>query len=578
MGRTAGNGDKLRGGYYTPPAVARRLARWAIRSGNDRILEPSCGDGVFLAAAADELVCHGICAKKRERQLVGIELIPAEADKASTRMACSPVAQNVRVIAGDFFAWLKSQEPGGFDVVLGNPPFIRYQQFLEPSRTLAMEFMQARDLRPNRLTNIWVPFVVAVTALLRPGGRIAMVLPAELLQVSYAAQLRQYLVDNFGRITIYACNEMFFPDAEQEVVLLLAENRLPAQSSANRCDISLVEAASIDELLTGNPNTERSEADRKYIQHDTEKWLKYLLGRREIDLMRSLRRHEAIGVLADHASVDIGVVTGKNEFFVLTREQVREYGLEDFVIPLVGRSVQLPGAVLRKQEHESLARQGKRVHLLHLNGRPAERFTTGVRDFVAWGERSGFHAGYKCRIRDPWYYVPSVWEPDCFFFRQIYDFPRVVVNKAGATSTDTIHRMRCKGNGTRIASSLYTHLTAASAEIEGRSYGGGVLELEPTEAERLLVPKRLNGAMAIDEADKLIRQGRLPEVLEHNDRVILQEALGLSERECAMLKRIWSKMRNRRRARKRRRSPSSLPNRSVPCHCERSEAISYTQG
>ena len=265
--------------------------------------------------------------------------------------------------------------------------------------------------------------------------------------------------------------------------------------------------------------------------------MKYLLDRGEIDFMRSLRRHEAIGVLADHASVDIGVVTGKNEFFVLDQEQVKEYELEDFVIPLVGRSVQLSGAVLRKQEHEDLARQGKRVHLLHLNSHRAEQFTPGVHDFIAWGEQCGFNTGYKCRIRDPWYNVPSVWEPDCFFFRQIYDFPRVVVNKAGATSTDTIHRMKCKGNSTRLAGSLYTHLTAASAEIEGRSYGGGVLELEPTEAERLLVPKRLNGAMSIEEADRLVRQGRLADVLEHNDRVVLQDAVGLSKRDCRALNR-----------------------------------------
>lgn len=564
MARTVANGNKLRGGYYTPPAVARRLAHWAIRSGSDHILEPSCGDGVFLAAAAEELVSRGMSAKKRESQLVGIELIPTEADKASAGIAGSPIAWNAEVIAGDFFTWLKAHEPGGFDVVLGNPPFIRYQQFPEPSRTLAMEFMQARGLRPNRLTNIWVPFVVGATALLRTGGRIAMVLPAELLQVSYAAQLRQHLADNFGRITICACNEMFFPGAEQEVVLLLAEDRLPVQSSANRCDISLVEAASSEDLLTGHPNTERGEADRKYVQHDTEKWLKYLLDRREIDLMRSLRGHEAVGVLADHASVDIGIVTGKNEFFVLSREQVEGYGLADFVIPLVGRSAQLPGAVLQKQEHEDLARQGKRVHLLHLSEHAAEQFPAGLRDFIAWGERSGFHTGYKCRIRAPWYHVPSVWEPDCFFFRQIYDFPRVVVNQAGATSTDTIHRMKCKGSRARVAGSLYTHLTAASAEIEGRSYGGGVLELEPTEAERLLVPKGLNGAMSIEEADRLIRHGRLPEVLEQNDRVILQDALGLSPRDCTMLKQIWSKMRDRRRARKRRQHLRTLPTSITP--------------
>ena len=216
------------GGYYTPPALARWLAHWAIRSGGDRILEPSCGDGVFLAAAAEELVAYGT---SQESQVVGVELVPAEAAKAWTKVACSPIAKKVNVFPSDFFTWLRSCESDAFDVVLGNPPFIRYQQFPEPSRTLAMAFMQRKGLQPNKLTNIWVPFVVAGTALLREGGRLAMVLPAELLQVTYAAQLRQFLADSFGRITIFACNEMFFHDAEQEVVLLLAEDKLSRRAA-----------------------------------------------------------------------------------------------------------------------------------------------------------------------------------------------------------------------------------------------------------------------------------------------------------------------------------------------------------
>ena len=112
--------------------------------------------------------------------------------------------------------------------------------------------------------------------------------------------------------------------------------------------------------------------------------------------------------------------------------------------------------------------------------------------------------------------------------------------------------MKCNSSASRIAANLYTHLTAASAEIEGRSYGGGVLELEPTEAERLLVPKELNGAMTVTEADKLVRKGRLADVLEYNDRVVLQGALRLSKKDCKMLKQIWSKMRDRRMSRSRR--------------------------
>ncbi len=544
------SGDKLRGGYYTPQAVADALCRWAIRSPVETVLEPSCGDGAFLRAAAKRLKDLGAPSSRLGNQVTGVEITPEELQKAAMAFREASGA-DCTAHAGDFFEWTVFAPRQTFDCAVGNPPFIRYQNFPPSARGLAMALMERAGLRPNRLTNIWVPFVVGVVLKLRENGRLAMILPAELLQVSYAAQLRQFLADSFRRLTIFTCNEMFFANAEQEVVLLAAEDKLARPSSINRCDIAMVETRSIDELLGRALNTDRGEQESKFVQHETEKWLKYFLRPREIAFMRSLREHPTVVTLAHHATVDVGVVTGKNDFFVLSWEEAERHELRDFVVPLVGRSAHLSGAVFRRKEHELLSREGKRVYLLHLAQRPEDQFPTGLRKFILAGERSGYHRGYKCRIRNPWYCVPAVWEPDCFVFRQIYDFPRFVVNKARATSTDTIHRLRCSVSASRLAGNMYTHLTAASAEIEGRSYGGGVLELEPTEAERLLVPKELNGAIPISETDRLVRDGRLAEVLEQNDRAVMQKHLGLSRAECKMLQGVWDKMRNRRQARKR---------------------------
>ena len=131
----------------------------------------------------------------------------------------------------------------------------------------------------------------------------------------------------------------------------------------------------------------------------------------------------------------------------------------------------------------------------------------------------------------------------------------MVLNQAGATSTDTIHRLTGKKDKPeRIIANTYTWLTAASAEIEGRSYGGGVLELEPTEAERLLMPATINGALPLAECDKLTRAGRLDDVLEENARIVLMGHMGLSQADCYVLRDIWMKMRDRRNARRRGRS------------------------
>lgn len=545
--------DKLRGGYYTSSEVATWLCTWAIRSPKDRVLEPSCGNGVFLEAAAKRYTELGAHSPTISNHLIGIEILAAEAASARAKLKglLGPRARNV-VETADFFDWSQRNKQPTFDVVVGNPPFIRYQTFPEPHRSRAMTIMVEQGLSPNRLTNIWVPFVVAAVSSLRPGGRLALVLPAELLQVTYAAQLRSFLTDRFARIDIIACNELFFENAEQEVVLLLADGALAAASEENSCRVTMTESPTLIEITNQRPAVVLAAAQPKTIRHDHEKWLKYFLTEPEITFMRALRASEVTANLSNHASVDVGVVTGKNEFFVLTSGQISELGLENYTAPLVSRSAHLTGSRINKADWRAMSAAGDRVHLLNLAPTKSTKPLGALARYIRFGEGNEVHKGYKCSIRAPWYAVPSVWIPDGFLFRQIYDFPRVVLNQAGATSTDTIHRLTCKTEKPeRVIANTYTWLTAASAEIEGRSYGGGVLELEPTEAERLLMPAKLNGAMPLAECDRLTRAGKLDDVLEENARIVLMGHMGLSKADCQLLRNIWIKMRDRRMARRR---------------------------
>lgn len=552
--------DKLRGGYYTPRFIADALVSWAVRAPSDRVLEPSCGDGVFLTAAARRLLALGAAPEAAAQQVIGVELLEGEASKAGEAFR-SCVGHDATMHCGDFFSFCDSRVLSDFDCAVGNPPFIRYHDFPERSRTLALNLMLFLGLRANRLTNAWVPFVVACTDALRRGGRLGMVLPAELLQVSYASQLRSFLVDSFERITLVTCNRMLFDAAEQEVLLLLADARRPARTSGGTCRIAAVEAETADQLVLRLDRRAHRAGVGKTVNHETEKWVKYFLTSREISLMRELRASGACGELRQFASVDVGIVTGRNEFFVLSKNEVERFSLYPYTLPLIGRSAQLRGAIVTSADWRQLEQDGDRVYLFHADSDGNGDLSATAQAYIAQGEKLGCHQGYKCSIRKPWYALPSVWMPDCFLFRQIYDFPRVVLNRAQAASTDTIHRVKCQVDARLFAQNVYTHLTAASAEIEGRSYGGGVLELEPTEAEKLLVPRALGTAVPLDEVDRLVRAGRLEDVLVENDRVVLMERMGLSRSECAMLRRIWRKLRERRRA----RSRSALAPQSAAC-------------
>lgn len=547
--------NKLRGGYYTPQPVADWLALWALRTRHDSFLEPSAGNGVILEAGVSRLLSLGAERCELSALIRGVEITPAEADIARDKIErLAGSGARGLVDSGDFFAWFRAQRDRRFSAVLGNPPFIRYQSFPEPARGRAMLLMQEFGLRPNKLTNIWVPFVVAATESLEENGRLALVIPAELLQVTYAAQLRAYLTERFARVAVVTCNELFFEKAEQEVVLLLAEGALARRTPANRCHVSVVEAQTVRGLVASDPVALLASAEEKDVRGgDGEKWLKLFLTTQEIEFMREARRHPRVAELSRFARVDVGVVTGNNAWFVLRASEVAARKLKGMTAPMMSRSAHLRGAVVTPDDWAALAAADERVNLVNIRRRDDEPLPTAAAAYVEVGEADKVHLGYKCSIRTPWYHVPSMWNPDAFLFRQIHDFPRFVRNRVVATSTDTIHRVTAHGcDPDALVATTFTHLTAASAEIVGRSYGGGVLELEPTEAERLLVPDMLDAAVPLAEADIMMRAGRLGALLEENDRRVLVGELSFSGDDCARLKGVYEKMRDRRMARGKR--------------------------
>lgn len=559
MSKPAPSYQKLRGGYYTPKTIADFLAKWAIQSSKAEVLEPSCGDGVLLESALQVLVERGARRKHAAEFLHGVEIDEHEANKAVQRIEALGSNPSMFLIhVGDFFAYCKEHlgDKQLFDVVIGNPPFIRYQNFLEEQREPAFELMRKAGMSPTKLTNMWVPFVVASSFLLNENGRLAMVIPAELLQVNYSAELRRFLSDYYRRLTIVTFKKLVFEGIQQEVVLLLGE-----RDKGGPTGVRTIELGSAADLASYE-HTDFSTSELKPIDHSTEKWTQYFLTNREISLLRTLRENAGLTEAGDIIDVDVGIVTGQNQFFVLNREQVEYRRLEDFTVPIVSRSGHLRGVVFTEVDWHGNVEANLPAHLLHLPDIPLDELDDAARGYVLSGEAMRLNAGYKCRIRARWYRVPSVWTPDAFMLRQVHGYPKIIVNKAAATCTDTIHRVRLR-NGVKadlVAAAFLNSLTFAFSEVVGRSYGGGVLELEPNEAEKLPIPMRGGEGLDLNELHKFLLDDDINSALDVTDEVLLVGGLGLSRRDAKMLRGIWQKLRDRRINRKHTsKRPAHLP-------------------
>lgn len=511
-GKAGITADKIRGGYYTPAPIARFLAGWVTQAG-PRVLEPSCGDGRILR----ELAALTDGAR-------GVELVAAEAAKARV---FAPVD------TADLFSWSGGS---GWDGVAGNPPYIRFGHWNAGQREPAMAVLRREGLRPNRLTNAWVPFVVAATTLVREGGRVGLVLPAELLQVSYAAQLRDFLVSRYREITLVSFRRLVFDGVLQEVVLFCG---VVGSGPARIRTVQLDDADGLAEADLRAPSAPA-------LLHEREKWTAYFLDPPQIRTLRALAESAVLTRFGRAAEVDVGIVTGRNSFFTFTDAQACELGLVEHCVPLVSRSAQLTGLFYDTDCRTSDLNAGQRTWLLHA---PADPQDAALLAHIAAGERAGVHRGYKCSLRKPWWITPSLWIPDLFMLRQIHLAPRLTVNAAEATSTDTVHRVRAApGTDPRaLAAVFHNSATFAFAEIMGRSYGGGILELEPGEAEQLPIPPPAcaDADLAAD-VDLLLRASEIEKALDLVDRRVLIEALGVPAQVVAQCRTAWLALQGRR--------------------------------
>lgn len=521
--------EKLRGGFYTPNSIAAFILKWAFNGNKELdILEPSCGDGVFL----QEIQKGGY----QYNSVTAIEFDEVEAEKSKNIGLADS-----EVIHSDFHDFCINTKKR-FDLIIGNPPYIRYQYFNKQQQKFAAEIFGKAKLKYSKLTNAWVSFVVGSSLLLKEQGKIGFVLPAEILQVSYAQTLREFLAKFYNKINIVSFEKLVFPDIQQEVVLLLCE-----KNNSKTHLIEHLELRDADELQ--KLDVARLKSPKKKIDFKSNKWTFYFLDQKEIDFLEKLQESQQIQKLGKYAKVEVGITTGSNPFFTVPLSTVQFYDLEKYAKPLVGRSVQVPSAIFTQKDWQKNRSMEARTHLLTFPKMVDLNGSIGARDYIAWGEEQKINEGYKCRIRDEWQIVPSLRISDALFIRRNNLYPKLIINEAEAYTTDTMHRVTVKPNVEikALTASYYNSLSLAFSEICGRSHGGGVLELMPNEVEEILLPYNSNNAELLPEIDKMIRAKKdISEILNITNQKILKKNFGFSDSEIELADSIWKKLSKRR--------------------------------
>lgn len=539
---------KTRGAFFTPPAIADFLAAWAVNDDpNAKLLDPTCGEAVFLLAAGRQLRRNGAATGVLHQQLFGVDIHEESLDRAMRLLETQGL--DAHLLAEDFFSVPTPSQLGcplpEMDAVIGNPPFVRYQDHIGNARRRSASAALAQGVRLSGLASSWAALLVHACGFLKPDGRLAMVLPAELLTVHYAEPLRRWLRERFAAVHLVLFERLQFADALEKVVLVVARG-------SGGCDaFSLYHVKDATDLRKLRPFDHFN-----VTPADDGKWTDLLLPIHHRQLFKRVAARGFVP-LDGYGAPELGTVTGANAYFALPETTRREYGLKEEQLARISPpgTKHLRGLSFTRKNWDDLRRADESVWLLQPR---AGDSSTALRRYLRHGENLGVPAAYKCRVRKPWWIPPLVSPPDLFFTYMSHRYPRLVTNSARVAFVNSMHGVRFRAGVPRIAKTALPLLalnsvTMLGAEVHGRSYGGGVLKMEPREAAILPVPDPSILADAWDRIkaersslNRQLRKGTWTAVVKRVDEVVLRQALGLSADEGRELHEAARSLRERR--------------------------------
>jgi adenine-specific DNA-methyltransferase len=477
--------EKLRGGFYTPDGLVEccldRVGRLVGDREELRVLEPSAGDGAFLRG----LSRHALGSKVAS--VTAVEVLPEEA--AKTAAFLNGQRWNNDVVRSSVLSWSLASR-SEFDVAVGNPPFLRFQFVSDRDKVDLPSVAELLGTQFNGVSNLWIPVFLAALNRLTPGGVFGFVVPSECFTGVSAGVARKWLLAWIDELHIDMFEPGSFPGVLQEVVVVSGRRR--KQQALKSAKLSFSEG---DSTWTHR------------ISIGPESWTQFLLRKRHVEAMSIVDSLPIVRRLSEVAKFEVSTVTGANSFFTVDPSTARSNKLEPWTIPLLARIRQAPGLIFENEDYRQLVENDEHSLMLDFSEDRPVPSSGKPRQYIEAGVSERFNERYKCRIRSPWYRVPVVLPGELLLSKRSHRFPRVVRNQATAVTTDTIYQGRMI-DGQRpeaFVASFHNSTTLLSAEIEGRSFGGGVLELVPSEISRIRVFSLPKMARSLKRLDNIVR-------------------------------------------------------------------------
>lgn len=526
---------KKTGSYYTPPFLSAFILKHIdLRMGSDpgfSILEPSVGDGEFLRAFSKSKLAN----RKGHLSFTCIEKIKPEIEKAKSSKTLDWACKVAfKFENADFLKWQPTIRKR-FSLIIGNPPYIQKKLLKNTQVDICKTIHAAAEIPQSTVKNIWSSFLIRCTQLLKPNGIIALVLPAELLQAKFAKPIREYITSQFDRTEIFTFEELLFDSIGQDTIVLLGYKKCKDKgiyytSIKNKEQLS-------DNSFTLSRNDLLVKLNIKLTHH--------ILSGDEIEFLTKLKKK--LNPVSSYCTSKPGIVSAANKFFIVDLETEKQFGLHRYSEPIIQKGLYVNGSVtFNNKDLRDLQASGHPFKFLRFESRGHRTFSKSVQSYLRLGIKEGIHKRFKCEERDHWFAIPNFEEPpEGFFFKRCHHYPKLLRNSAKVLVTDSAYEIAMKKDCSieGLIFSFYNSLSLCFAEMEGRYYGGGVLELTPNEFKSIPIPFSQVSKRNFQAYTSFFEgKSSINDVLDRFDSEILCKELEISTTEIVKIRSIRDKL------------------------------------
>jgi adenine-specific DNA-methyltransferase len=354
------------GQFRTPPDVGKFMQTWAT-SGDDVVLDPGIGAGTLTSPFHPQWVLN-----TGPAYVDGIDRSPLSRLMGTTALTIA--RQDHDLQRQDFLALTPADLPREPDAIVCNPPYTR-------AEALPREYKHAINAQAQRETGLDVDlasplytyFIYHARRFLRPGDRAAFIVPHHFLAADYGESLKRFLLDEFDikALVLYDPDEEpIFAEALSTALILLVEAVGDGETDTDEEAADDTRLVRVDRALDTGQLRDAVHTETA-VSPDWGALTR--VSQEQLVPEENWRRHfdpleidtSALTPLSEFATVSRGVLTGENDLFCLTDEEVDKWGIPaQSRSPLIRSGRYVSGYDFRAEDWGRLQDDGTPVWLL----------------------------------------------------------------------------------------------------------------------------------------------------------------------------------------------------------------------